>query len=608
MDDRCDAGRAEPSTAAAVLVRRRAGIIASDWRSSCPIGSHVDATRVVAVVIEALDRCGGSRRDGHVHHGLADLFAAAADDLEPLDPGAITCLREVIRRQVLLGLPPHEALAALHCTSAVLDDLVRQLADWTAARLEALAYLDGLTGLANRRAADDGVRAALASASRHARPLAAVVIDLDHLKQTNDRLGHEAGDSALRRLADALRSALREEDLAYRTGGDEFLVLMPDTDLGAVDAAMRRVVEAGAPAFTYGAAIGPHEAEDEDGLLRLADQRLFATRRRERGLDVERPVPAPGRGRIGFVGLGAVALSMLLAAHLTDPGVDARPRITLLAGTLAAVMSAAVVQGRRRANGTLVAAVGSSMIGFAAAAGALVVAQAAFGPHDGQRGRLAPTTTMSATSASAAWAQSLATTTPAPGQPRPRSTGGSTTGAAGAVAPATTAPGASEPWPLPGSEPTQPASTSTSTSTTTTTAAPATTTTTTTSPGPTTSSPPSPTTTTTSPPTTASEPDTAHGDAGDVTARPDRVRTSSKNVDIDVLANDEGGSSALDPSTLEIVVDPDVGRVKVVHGAVRYFGDGQSDARFRYRICNADGRWAEAWVTVTHVEAGADAP
>jgi hypothetical protein len=86
------------------------------------------------------------------------------------------------------------------------------------------------------------------------------------------------------------------------------------------------------------------------------------------------------------------------------------------------------------------------------------------------------------------------------------------------------------------------------------------------------------------------------------------VRTSSKNVDIDVLANDEGGSSALDPSTLEIVVDPDVGRVKVVHGAVRYFGDGQSDARFRYRICNADGRWAEAWVTVTHVEAGADAP
>ena len=89
---------------------------------------------------------------------------------------------------------------------------------------------DSLTGLPNRRATDDTLKRFVAQANRSLSPLCAVMLDLDHFKQVNDRFGHTAGDEVLAAVGAALTACLRESDFAGRFGGEEFLVLLPDTD------------------------------------------------------------------------------------------------------------------------------------------------------------------------------------------------------------------------------------------------------------------------------------------------------------------------------------------------------------------------------------------
>jgi two-component system cell cycle response regulator len=108
---------------------------------------------------------------------------------------------------------------------------LRALRDELAARnaeLEQLARTDVLTGLANRRHADDVLRQTIAAARRHGRELCAVLVDIDRFKAVNDGHGHAAGDAVLRVVAARLTDGLREEDLAARWGGEEFLLLLPD--------------------------------------------------------------------------------------------------------------------------------------------------------------------------------------------------------------------------------------------------------------------------------------------------------------------------------------------------------------------------------------------
>ena len=92
-----------------------------------------------------------------------------------------------------------------------------------------LANLDSLTQLLNRRAFREALDTAVAATSMDPEPLSVAIFDLDHFKQINDVLGHDAGDAALRRLSSILRRSLRERDLAGRLGGDEFCVLLPRT-------------------------------------------------------------------------------------------------------------------------------------------------------------------------------------------------------------------------------------------------------------------------------------------------------------------------------------------------------------------------------------------
>ena len=110
--------------------------------------------------------------------------------------------------------------------------------------LERAARVDYLTDVYNRRAIEELGTRAIASARRHGVPLARQVVDIDHFKRINDELGHAAGDLALVRAVERIRECLRAEDVLGRLGGEEFIVLMPNSDGASATAAAERIREA----------------------------------------------------------------------------------------------------------------------------------------------------------------------------------------------------------------------------------------------------------------------------------------------------------------------------------------------------------------------------
>ncbi len=113
--------------------------------------------------------------------------------------------------------------------------------------LARLACTDPLTQLRNRLSLGDDLAAVHAQSQRYGRSYALAMCDVDFFKAYNDSLGHQAGDQALRAVASALNSEIREGDMVYRYGGEEFLVILPEQDLAAATIAaerLRRAVEA----------------------------------------------------------------------------------------------------------------------------------------------------------------------------------------------------------------------------------------------------------------------------------------------------------------------------------------------------------------------------
>jgi diguanylate cyclase (GGDEF)-like protein len=108
---------------------------------------------------------------------------------------------------------------------AILGSVLGALVD----ELAQSSTTDSLTGLANRRSFDERLAHEVERAARHGTPLSVLLVDVDGLKKVNDEGGHEAGDAALRAVAEGLRRSCRRTDLAARTGGDEFGVLAPMT-------------------------------------------------------------------------------------------------------------------------------------------------------------------------------------------------------------------------------------------------------------------------------------------------------------------------------------------------------------------------------------------
>ncbi len=97
-------------------------------------------------------------------------------------------------------------------------------------QLRDAAETDLVTGVYSHRHLQDRVRQETARAARSRSPLSVLMVDLDDFKRVNDEHGHQAGDRVLRAIAGALRAAVRTSDVVARYGGDEFVVLMPDTD------------------------------------------------------------------------------------------------------------------------------------------------------------------------------------------------------------------------------------------------------------------------------------------------------------------------------------------------------------------------------------------
>ncbi len=111
------------------------------------------------------------------------------------------------------------------------EELLRKNAQLEAANreLERLASIDGLTGIANRRCFFERLEVEFSRSRRRAGPLSLLLLDIDHFKRFNDAHGHQAGDEALRVVAGLLHEGIRDYDLAGRYGGEEFVVLLPDT-------------------------------------------------------------------------------------------------------------------------------------------------------------------------------------------------------------------------------------------------------------------------------------------------------------------------------------------------------------------------------------------
>ncbi|MBP7334568.1 ligand-binding sensor domain-containing diguanylate cyclase [Niveispirillum sp.] len=158
------------------------------------------------------------------------------------------------------------------------------------ARLDMLASTDPLTGLLNRRRFLELAAAEQTRAGRHNRPLSVLLIDLDHFKRVNDAHGHRMGDAVLRTAAAVLSGAVRTSDLAARFGGEELVLLLPETDLAGAAGMAERLRQAFASAPTLldgvevrvtaslGVAAWRGPAESLDGLLHRADQALYAAK------------------------------------------------------------------------------------------------------------------------------------------------------------------------------------------------------------------------------------------------------------------------------------------------------------------------------------------
>jgi diguanylate cyclase (GGDEF)-like protein len=109
--------------------------------------------------------------------------------------------------------------------------------------LSNLATVDPLTRLLNRRGLDDALQVSRAQAARRSLPTSAIMVDIDHFKQINDSFGHEVGDHVLRQIADIISRMCRSSDVVARTGGEEFLVILPETDLDSARILAERIRE-----------------------------------------------------------------------------------------------------------------------------------------------------------------------------------------------------------------------------------------------------------------------------------------------------------------------------------------------------------------------------
>jgi len=251
------------------------------------------ATLAAVAVSVGLD--GGSRSPLAVMLVLPVLFGALV--YPPLDVGVLALLAEILFISLVVGEPSQGAARSLVIGAmlaltggismmAAINRLVQERArDRLARRLHAQATRDGLTGCFSYLAFREALNTEALRARRYRRPFSLVIADLDSFKEINDSYGHDVGDAVLRAVATAFRSGARAPDVVGRIGGDEFAVLLPETDAAHAEQVARRLqvharscdlpVEA---TVSYGTATWYGPEDDLEDVFRRADQALYAAK------------------------------------------------------------------------------------------------------------------------------------------------------------------------------------------------------------------------------------------------------------------------------------------------------------------------------------------
>ena len=245
----------------------------------------------------------GSKHRSYVQDGRE--VASTEDGLRPV---AVVPLVYQMRFTGVLMVRSDDATRVWHDNEVL---LLRTVADQVAVAVihsrlfmqqQQLALTDALTGCFNRRAFELQLERDLRLATRMRQPVSLILLDVDHFKRVNDTHGHDAGDAALRFLADVLRSELRSVDTAARYGGEEFAVILPQASLdGAQIVAERlraRVEETAIPGIgqitaSFGIATFPLHAGRPDQLVTVADAALYEAK--HGGRNTVRTPPTPTR-------------------------------------------------------------------------------------------------------------------------------------------------------------------------------------------------------------------------------------------------------------------------------------------------------------------------
>ncbi len=222
-------------------------------------------------------------------------------DLPAIDMGTVRTAAARLRR----GPSPQAVAAAMvpgtrfHSARDQVDILThrnacleRKVAELAHQEMQAryLALHDSLTGLPNRRLLEDRFGQAIAGATRHRKPLALLLLDVDGFKWVNDKLGHAIGDTLLVSMVQRLTAGIRVGDTACRYGGDEFVLLLPEIDRPetAADVAAKIRVRLAIPYFTsgyrihisvsVGAAVYPADGRNYEELLHNADRAMYRSK------------------------------------------------------------------------------------------------------------------------------------------------------------------------------------------------------------------------------------------------------------------------------------------------------------------------------------------